>query len=132
MTQRRVAFALLAFATICVGLAIRFRATFLPIAVRDIMGDALWAFLVASLVSAVVPQWAMRYRARIALAVAYAVEFSQMLHAPWLDDLRATTPGHLVLGQGFDPRDLAAYLLGVAAFAIVGEAMVVRGSGRRW
>jgi hypothetical protein len=43
------------------------------------------------------------------------VEVSQLWHAPALDAIRATDIGHLVLGSGFDLRDLLAYLLGVAA-----------------
>lgn len=126
MTKRRIAFVALAFVAIPLGLEVRFGATSMPMGIRDIMGDALWAFMVASLVSAIVPYWPVLRRAAIALCIAYAVEFSQLLHAKWLDDLRATTPGHLVLGQGFDARDLLAYFLGVAAFAAVGDHIVSR------
>jgi hypothetical protein len=49
----------------------------------------------------------------VALTICWIVEFSQLVHAPWLDGWRATTLGHLVLGSGFDPRDLVAYGLGV-------------------
>jgi hypothetical protein len=40
-----------------------------------------------------------------------------------LDVVRDTTVGHLVLGSGFDPRDIAAYARGVAAAVLV-EAVV--------
>ena len=35
---------------------------------------------------------------------------SQLYHTPTLDAIRATQAGQLVLGSGFDPRDLAAYV----------------------
>jgi hypothetical protein len=54
-------------------------------------------------------------RAAVALAICFAVEASQLVHTPALDALRATTPGRLVLGSGFDPRDLLAYAGGVLA-----------------
>jgi hypothetical protein len=38
--------------------------------------------------------------------------------------VRATTWGHLVLGSGFDARDLASYALGVGGAALL-EAVVV-------
>jgi hypothetical protein len=70
-------------------------------------------------VGAVAPGAALRARAAAALAVCWAVEASQLVHTPRLDAFRATTPGHLVLGSGFDPRDLAAYAGGVlAAYAL--------------
>jgi hypothetical protein len=43
----------------------------------------------------------------------FAVEFSQLIHLPMLDALRRTTLGYLVLGSGFDRRDLAGYAGGV-------------------
>ena len=64
-----------------------------------------------------VPGARVRVRSAAAFLTCFAVEFSQLLHGPGLDALRATTPGRLVLGSGFDPRDLIAYGLGVLAAA---------------
>jgi hypothetical protein len=52
---------------------------------------------------------------------------SQLYHAPALDALRATRAGHLVLGSGFDARDLAAYTAGVAAAVLLERAVRRRG-----
>jgi hypothetical protein len=62
------------------------------------------------------------------LVICAAVEASQGLHAPALDSLRATRIGHLVLGSDFDPRDLLAYALGIAAAALL--EVVVRSKGK--
>jgi Protein of unknown function (DUF2809) len=64
-------------------------------------------------VSVLAPTASIMVRACVALGLCFAVEASQLLHAPWLDAVRATPLGHLVLGSGFDPRDLAAYAAGV-------------------
>jgi glycopeptide antibiotics resistance protein len=47
------------------------------------------------------------------------VELSQLYHAPWIDSIRGTTPGHLVLGSGFDPIDLICYGVGIVVGALV-------------
>jgi hypothetical protein len=39
--------------------------------------------------------------------------------------------GHLVLGSGFDPRDLVAYALGVAGAALLEAAVLARGRRSR-
>ncbi len=53
------------------------------------------------------------------MATALFVELSQLIHWGWLDALRSTLPGRLVLGQGFLASDLVCYAVGVAmAFAI--------------
>jgi hypothetical protein len=49
--------------------------------------------------------------------VCFAVETSQLYHGPVIDSIRATLPGHLVLGSNFDPRDLVAYVFGVLGAA---------------
>jgi hypothetical protein len=54
------------------------------------------------------------------------VEVSQLYHAPAIDALRATFVGALVLGSGFDLRDLAAYALGVASALLLDVALIVR------
>jgi hypothetical protein len=51
--------------------------------------------------------------ALLALTFSSAVEFSQLYNAPWIDALRATLPGRLVLGSTFNWPDLPAYALGV-------------------
>jgi hypothetical protein len=47
-----------------------------------------------------------------------------MYHAPWIDALRSTTLVQLVLGSGYDARDLVAYALGVAAAALIETTIV--------
>jgi hypothetical protein len=55
----------------------------------------------------------------LALMTSYSVEFSQLYQAPWINAIRATTPGHLILGSTFHGPDLAAYTIGV----VIGTAL---------
>ena len=54
--------------------------------------------------------------------LAWAVELSQLLSWPWLQDLRGTRLGALVLGQGFQWADLIAYAIGVSAVTLLDAA----------
>jgi hypothetical protein len=81
-------------------------------------------------VSALWPRLALRTRAAIALGLCYAVELTQLCHTPGLDALRRTSVGHLVLGSGFDLRDLAAYALGVLAAVVIERMVASRGRAR--
>ena len=49
----------------------------------------------------------------VALSFSYLIEVSQLYHAPWIDSIRATTLGGLVLGFGFLWSDIACYTVGV-------------------
>jgi hypothetical protein len=66
---------------------------------------------------ALAPARPLRVRAAAAYALCVAVELSQRVHTPALDALRAAPLARLVLGSDYDPRDLAAYALGVLAAA---------------
>jgi hypothetical protein len=52
--------------------------------------------------------------AACALAVSYMDELSQLYQAPWINHVRATTLGHLILGSTFSWLDLLAYTVGVS------------------
>ena len=131
MRPARGTFVALALATIAVGLAVHrlgppLDAT-LGRAPRDVLGDALWAAMMTWWMGVIAPTAPRHLRAAAALAVCFAVEASQLYSAPSLDALRATTAGRLVLGSGFDPRDLAAYAAGVAAAYLLDGALPTRG-----
>jgi hypothetical protein len=113
----------LALATIVVGLAVHLHGSALGNATRDVVGDALWAMMITWWIGAIVPHTPLFGRAALSYGICVAVELSQLYHSPSLDALRATFVGHLVLGSGFDPRDLAAYILGVGASVLLESAM---------
>ncbi len=106
-TRNRFRLIALAAATIALGLASRRY----PIA-GNYPGDALWATLVYFLWAFLFPLRPYRLHFLLAAGTAAAVEFSQLYHAPWIDSLRQTLFGRLVLGSGFDPLDLLAYAIG--------------------
>jgi hypothetical protein len=130
LLRRRMRYVALAVGTIVVGLAVHLRGDALPSAVRDVLGDALWATMAAWWIGAVGPTLRLRWRATVALAFCFAVELSQLVHVPALDALRATTIGHLLLGSDFDPRDFAAYAAGILA-AVLLEQAIDRGRAAR-
>ena len=55
----------------------------------------------------------------LAMAFSVAVELSQLYHAPWIDSIRHTTLGGLILGFGFVWSDLVCYALGVGLGVLV-------------
>ncbi len=117
--RRQIAHAALAATAIIVGLVVHRVDLGLNRVVRDMLGDALWAFMVFHIVGLLFPRARRWAHAAVALAICVSVETSQRYHVPWLDELRSTLPGHLVLGSGFDARDFLSYSLGVLAAVCV-------------
>ena len=67
----------------------------------------------------------------IALLFAYSIELSQLYHATWLDQIRHTRAGGLILGYGFLWSDLLCYGIGVAVGSIL-EKVIRRGRVRQY
>jgi hypothetical protein len=90
-------------------------------------GDSLWALVVFLCFG-----FTFRHSStvRIGLAAvcfAWSIEFSQLYHAPWIDTIRATLPGRLILGSSFNRPDLIAYLVGIAP-GVLAEYVYFRAS----
>jgi hypothetical protein len=121
-------FVALALTTIVVGLVVHWYGSILPASMRDFLGDALWAMMIAWLIGALVPHKPIIARAVLALVICWSVEASQAYHSQFLDSLRQNSIVLLFLGSGFDFRDLVAYTLGVLA-ALGLEMSTRRSSG---
>lgn len=113
LARRPAKYAALACLTMLLGLASRRYGHWLPWWAGAYAGDALWALLVYWLVGLLRPCWRSRGVASAAWCFAVAIEVSQLYYAPWLDALRHTTLGSLVLGQGFIWSDISCYTVGV-------------------
>ncbi len=61
---------------------------------------------------------------------AFSIELSQLYHSPWLDQIRQTRVGGLILGFGFLWTDLLCYGVGVATGCIL-EILLQRQMMRR-
>jgi hypothetical protein len=106
------------------GLVSRSDALVLPEFIATYAGDTLWALLVFWLVRVLKPTLPLSQSAYIAIGFAFIIEFSQFYHAPWIDSIRSTTLGGLVLGFEFMLSDLACYSAGVCIGYVLEMASV--------
>lgn len=93
---------------------------FLPAALGKYPGDALWALMVFLGFGFCLRSSPTLVVALTVLAFSVAIEFSQLYHATWIDSIRATLLGHLILGSGFAWFDMVAYAVGVS-IGTIGE-----------
>ena len=119
ISQRRRWLAAAAGLVIASGLASRSAAPALPEFVANYAGDTLWASLVFLILAMAMPKLRAPALAATACAIAFSVELLQLYQAPWLNAIRDTLPGRLVLGQGFLFSDLLCYTIGIALTAII-------------
>ncbi|HEY4417288.1 MAG TPA: DUF2809 domain-containing protein [Verrucomicrobiae bacterium] len=116
--------------TVAAGLASRKWPWLLPAALGKFPGDVLWAQMVYWTVGFLAPTASICRVGAWALAIAYADECSQIYQATWINQIRATTWGHLIFGSTFSWWDLLAYSIGVGLCCII-EVIVLKLASKR-
>lgn len=99
---------------IVIGLGTRRYPEFVPDLLGKSPGDALWALMVYLALGLILRRGSVFRLGSLALAFCWAVEFSQLYQAPWINEIRSYRLGHLALGSAFHWPDLPAYAVGVA------------------
>lgn len=118
MKRNRLVYGILTVCVVLMGLASRL--IFGDISfVKLYVGDALWALMVFFGFAFVFRRWPTKTVALAALLFSFAIEVSQLYHAPWVDNLRSTRLGGLILGFSFVWSDFLCYSIGIAVGAIV-------------
>ncbi|MCA9246989.1 MAG: DUF2809 domain-containing protein [Planctomycetales bacterium] len=110
---------LVLLALIPLGMSTRRYPGFYPDFFAEFGGDTLWATLVTLLFALAAPKASQLVIALAAWFFALFIELSQLYHAPWIDAIRSTTPGALVLGFDFLWSDLACYTVGIGLGCLI-------------
>jgi Protein of unknown function (DUF2809) len=90
--------------------------------IYDDLGDALWAVMVFLVCSNCISAWSLHRRAAVAWFVCILVELSQAVHVPWLDAVRRTRVGALLLGHEFSWHDVVLYTIGIGVALVASIA----------
>ena len=96
-----------------VGLLWRSSWVVLPAWLSNNGGDALWAMMIFFGFGIIFTKISTVKLFFWSLAFSWCVEFSQLYHAEWIDKIRITIPGRLVLGSIYYWPDLIAYSVGI-------------------
>jgi hypothetical protein len=87
--------------------------------IPQFIGDILWATMVYFIMRFLLISKAVTFSVIASLLFSYTIEFSQLYQAPWINELRHSLFGKLVLGQGFLWSDLLCYTIGVLVGVIM-------------
>ncbi len=104
---------------IALGLASRSFGAWLPDFVVANAGDFLWTVAAYLAIVIAFPSLPPLQVGIAAFTVSVAVELSQLIDVPWLNALRRTLPGRLLLGSGFVAVDLLRYFAGGCTATLV-------------
>lgn len=111
----RIYYLIAVFNTVLFGLASRRFSYILPEIVVEHAGDILWAMMVYFGLRFLLPNRSYQTAFWLALIFCFVIEFSQLYQADWINQVRRTLLGGLVLGKGFLVVDLIRYSIGIVA-----------------
>ena len=109
--RQRLVFLINILAIVPLGYTIRF-SHILPEYFHDAGGSIAYQIMWILLVLFIYPRANLRWTAIWACVGACAIEFLQLYQPPWLQAIRATLPGRLLLGTTFLWSDFPAYFFG--------------------
>lgn len=117
--RNRLLYAVMMIVVIILGLWTRKMAYIIPDFLDAYLGDALWALMIFIGFGFIFRDKKTKIVALIAISFCFLIELSQLYHANWIDNIRKTTLGGLILGYGFLWTDLLAYSIGVGMGMII-------------
>ena len=86
---------------------------YLPDCINFWIGDFIWAMMLYFACCTIFSPKGAKFCVISTLIFCYAIEVSQLYKAEWIDAIRNTTIGGLILGHGFLWSDIAAYTGGI-------------------
>lgn len=104
---------------IILGLASHLYSSILHPFVAQHAGDALWAMMVYFGFRFLLVQKKRFTAFWLSILFSFGIEFSQLYQAAWINQIRNTTIGALILGKGFLWIDLLRYTLGIMMAVII-------------
>lgn len=110
MKRNRKVYALLLMLTVVIGLLSR--ADFIPKLIYPYLGDILYTLMIFFLLGLFFPTTHSLKLTLLAIIFCFLIEISQLYQAEWINAMRNTRLGGLLLGYGFLWSDLISYLVG--------------------
>lgn len=107
------------------GLGSRQISLYLPDIVNLYLGDVLWGLMVFLLFGFILKHKETKCIAIFSILFSFTIEISQLYHSQWIDSLRQTTIGGLILGYGFLWTDLVSYCGGIGIGVFI-EKFIIR------
>ncbi|MFT9819167.1 DUF2809 domain-containing protein [Lysinibacillus sp. NPDC056185] len=109
----RIAYLIAIVITIFLGLASRKWSLLLPSFIAQNAGDMLWAMMVYFGFRLLLVRKCTLIAIWLSFLFSFGIEFSQLYQEDWINQIRGTTLGALVLGKGFLVEDLVRYTVGI-------------------
>ncbi|MGN4128178.1 DUF2809 domain-containing protein [Lysinibacillus sphaericus] len=118
----RIAYLIAIVITILLGLASRKWSLLLLPFIAQNVGDALWSVMVYFGFRFLLVRKSTRTAIWLSFVFSFGIEFSQLYQGDWINEIRGTLLGALILGKGFLAVDLIRYTAGIIIANVLDKA----------
>ncbi|EOR24625.1 DUF2809 domain-containing protein [Cytobacillus oceanisediminis] len=125
----RLIYIVSALLMVLLGLSSRRFSNHLPTFIAENSGDMLWVMMVYFGFRFLLIRKSLLFAGIMSLLFSFGIECSQLYQADWINDLRNTTIGALILGRGFLLIDLIRYLLGILLAGLLDKFLLLKKHG---
>ncbi|MDO3643757.1 DUF2809 domain-containing protein [Mucilaginibacter sp. L3T2-6] len=119
MLKTKSTYFVLIIATIALGLLSR-HVNGIPL----FIGDILWGLMVYFIVRFLLIGKKIKWAVAVSLIFSYSIEASQLYQAHWINNIRHTIIGGLILGYSFLWSDMLCYTAGIGVGALIDIKLV--------
>ena len=113
MKRNRITYFMCIIVVIILGVASRSYEDILPVFIGKYLGDVLWALMIYLIITFLFKKISTIKASLISLLICGGVEVSQLYQSEWINNIRDTVIGSLILGHGFLYTDLICYIVGI-------------------
>jgi hypothetical protein len=117
---KNITYTFLVLVFICLGLTSRMTNAF-PSEITVHLGDVFWASMVFFLFRLLLQHRSILITALFSVMFSFGIEISQLYQSDWINSIRNTLIGGLILGRGFMWIDLLRYSLGILIGIVIDQ-----------
>ncbi|WP_370576278.1 ribosomal maturation YjgA family protein [Neobacillus niacini] len=122
----RITYLIAVVITILLGLASRkFSHLLLPFLAEN-TGDVLWAMMVYYGFRFLLVRKSLYTSLLLSFLFSFGIEFSQLYQEDWINQIRGTLLGALILGKGYLTVDLIRYTTGIVMATILDKVILIQ------
>ncbi|MBC6003792.1 MAG: DUF2809 domain-containing protein [Paeniclostridium sordellii] len=117
--KNRIRYFIITIIIMFMGLLSRKFMFIFPRNIAPFIGDMLWAMMVYFGFRFLFPKLNITKSLVLAFLFSFSIEISQLYQAQWINNIRNTIIGGLILGHGFLFEDLISYSIGIILGCVV-------------
>jgi glycopeptide antibiotics resistance protein len=126
ISKLRLAYLVAVIVCILLGLGSRTYSYLLLFFLAENAGDVLWAMMVYFMFRHFLIEKGLHRAVLYSFLFSFGIEFSQLYQELWINNIRGTLLGGLILGRGFLEVDLIRYTFGIMIASTIDKVFLMK------